>query len=168
MVVEGWMDDFSLNEAIKMYRNGNYSKIICTGPAIDTGNYLIQFHSYPEMTAARLFEKGFKTNEVLTVISPPVRRDRTYQAALDLKKALHREQIVETHLHLVTVGPHGRRSRLLFKKALKKEYQLGVTSLPATSYDSDHWYQCSSGVRDVVGEWIAYLYARFIFHPNGF
>jgi hypothetical protein len=117
------------------------------------------------MTTQRLLKRGLMSNEILTVVTPPTPRDRTYQSALSLKKALKENQIQKHHLHLMTVGPHGRRSKLLFKKALGKEYQIGVTSLPPSSYDPAHCYRTSAGVRDVIGEWIAYLYAKFIFRP---
>jgi hypothetical protein len=68
-------------------------------------------------------------------------------------------------MHLVTVGPHGRRSRMLFRKALGKDYSIGVTCLEESSYDADDWYTCSDGVRSVMGEFIAYVYARLFFHP---
>lgn len=32
-------------------------------------------------------------------------------------------------------------------------------------YDPRHWWRTSEGVRNVVGESIAYLYARFFFRP---
>ena len=37
MVVEGWIHDFALDEAVLMYRAGDYSKMVCTGTPIETG-----------------------------------------------------------------------------------------------------------------------------------
>ena len=73
--------------------------------------------------------------------------------------------IDETNIHLITTGPHGRRSRLLFQKALGKDYHVGITCLEDSGYDPDHWYLYSQGVRKVLGEWIAYTYAKLFFHP---
>ena len=36
MVVEGWIHDFALDEAVMMYRSGSYSGIVCTGTPIET------------------------------------------------------------------------------------------------------------------------------------
>ena len=71
----------------------------------------------------------------------------------------------ETDLHLISTGPHGRRSRMLFQKALGDEYQVGVTCIEEYNYDRDDWFTCSEGVRTVLGEFIAYIYAKFFFHP---
>jgi hypothetical protein len=32
-------------------------------------------------------------------------------------------------------------------------------------FDPDHWWKTSAGVRGVIGEGLAYLYARLLFHP---
>lgn len=165
MVIEGWIHDFALDDAVRMYRNGKYSKIICTGVPIETGSYIQQFKSYPEMTAARLLKLGIPKDEIIVTVADDSTKDRTYQAAVALREGIMAYNIEDTNLHLVTVGPHGRRSRMLFQKALGPDYHIGVTSLDESTYDSKDWYTCSEGVRSVIGEFIAYTYAKLFFHP---
>ncbi len=165
MVVEGWIHDFALDEAVYMYRKGNYSKIVCTGVPVETGSYIQQFKSYPEMTAARLEKLGIPEDEIIVTVADESTKDRTYQAAVAMREGIMAYNIDATNLHLVTVGPHGRRSRMLFQKALGNEYRIGVTCLEASDYNHDDWYTCSEGVRSVIGELIAYLYAKLFFHP---
>ncbi len=165
MVVEGWIHDFALDEAVLLYKAGNYSKIICTGVPIETGSYIQQFKSYPEMTANRLRKLGIPEDEILITIADETKKDRTYLAAVALRQSFMTYNIAETNIHLVTVGAHGRRSRMLFQKALGPDYAIGVTCLEASSYDSKSWYTCSEGVRSVIGEVIAYTYAKLFFHP---
>jgi len=165
LVVEGWIHDFALDEAVRMYKAGDYSKIICTGIPIETGSYIQAFKSYPEMTTARLLEMGIDKSEIITAIGEETKKDRTYVAATALRQYIMAYNITETNIHLVTTGPHGRRSRLLFQKALGKDYQVGVTCLDDSGYDPDHWYAYSEGVRKVAGELIAYTYAKLFFYP---
>ncbi len=165
MVVEGWIHDFALDEAATLYRTGDYSKIICTGVPIETGSYIQAFKSYPEMTTARLIKLGIAPAEIITAIGEETKQDRTYVAATALREYLIAYNLEERDIHLVTIGPHGRRSRLLFQKALGDDYCVGVTSLEDISYDAGHWYKYSQGVRTVLSEYIAYIYARFFFHP---
>jgi len=40
---------------------------------------------------------------------------------------------------------------------------LGVTALAETDYDPGHWWRSSAGVRTVIGETLAYGYARVLF-----
>lgn len=165
MIVEGWIHDFALDEAVTMYRSGNYSKIVCTGVPIETGSYIQPFKSYPEMTAVRLRKLGIPDKDIIVTIAPEDRNDRTYDAAVALREAIMAYNIKAPNLHLVTVGPHGRRSRMLFQKALGKDYHIGVTCIADTTYDTKDWYTCSEGVRSVIGEFIAYTYAKLFFHP---
>lgn len=165
MVVEGWIHDFALDEAVTLYRAGDYSKIVCTGVPIETGSYIQQYKSYPEMTAARLNKMGIAPEEIVVAVADYEKKDRTYLAATALRQAFMAYNIEETNLHLITTGPHGRRSRMLFQKALGEDYNIGITCLDEYAYDKKDWYTCSEGVRSVVGELIAYTYAKFFFHP---
>lgn len=165
LVVEGWIHDFALDEAVTMYRKGDYSKIVCTGVPIETGSYIQDYKSYPEMTAARLEKMGINPKEIVLAVADYEKKDRTYLAAVALREAFITYNIQETNLHLITTGPHGRRSRMLFQKALGRDYHIGITSLDEYTYDGSDWYTCSEGVRSVLGEFIAYTYAKLFFHP---
>jgi len=165
MVIEGWINDLALDEAVEIYRGGDYSKIICTGVPIDTGSYIQAFKSYPEMTASRLKKLDVNPDEIVIAIGDETNKDRTYVSAVALREAFIGYNIGETNIHLITTGPHGRRSRLLFQKALGKDYHIGITCLEDSGYDPERWYAYSEGVRKVTGEWIAYTYAKFFFHP---
>ena len=71
--------------------------------------------------------------------------------------------ITAASLDVLTQGPHARRSRLLFRKALGEGFEVGVIAVADRRFDSAHWWRTSEGVRSVLGEFIAYLYARFFF-----
>ena len=165
MVVEGWIHDFALDEAVRMYRAGNYSRIVCTGVPIDTGSYLIQFKSYSEMTAMRLKKMGLPEKEIITAIGYDTKKDRTYASAVALREAIIAYHLEETDIHLISIGPHGRRSRMLFRKALGNDYNVGVTCLDPSNYDATNWMICSEGVRSVISECIAFTYAKLFFYP---
>ena len=63
-------------------------------------------------------------------------------------------------LNVATVGAHARRSKLLFEKAFGPTTRVGVVALEDPEYDPMHWWRTSEGVREVLGESIAYVYAR--------
>lgn len=165
MIIEGWIHDFALDEAITIFKLGDYEKIVCTGVPIDTGSYIQQFKSYPEMTAQRLRKLGIPEEKIVITVADDQKKDRTYLAAVALREAFIAYNLEETDLHLITIGPHGRRSLMLYKKALGPEYNIGVTCLEPASYDAETWYTGSEGVRFVIGETLAYLYAKIFFHP---
>ena len=49
---------------------------------------------------------------------------------------------------------------------LERTKGVGVISGPDEEYDQRHWWTTSAGVRTVLDEVIAYLYAKFLFHPS--
>ena len=165
MVVEGWIHDFALDEAIVLFNQGAYSRIVCTGVPIETGSYISRFKSYPEMTAVRLKKMGVDPTRIVVAIADDAKKDRTYMSAVALREAIMAYNLDEKRLHLVTAGPHGRRSRMLFQKALGDEYEIGITCLAPSSYAPEDWNTCSEGVREVMSEFLAYAYAKFFFHP---
>jgi hypothetical protein len=77
-----------------------------------------------------------------------------------LKDWLHSHGVTETNFNVISLGPHSRRSRLLFEKALGRDCRVGVTTVEEEGYDARRWWQSSEGVRTVLDEMIAYWYAR--------
>ena len=65
---------------------------------------------------------------------------------------------------MVSLGCHARRTWLLFERAFEGEdVEIGVISELNRDYDPERWWGSSAGVRAVVGESIAYFYARVLF-----
>ena len=165
LVVEGWTPDYVLEEAAAEFNRSHYEKIFVTGIPIEHGAPLSEYKTYADLGAAVLLKLGLTTNAVQAVPTPPVPRDRTYTSALALKSWLRAHAMSPASVNVLTVGPHARRSRLMFEKALGKGVTVGIIALPGREYDPKHWWRSSPGVRDVSGEAMAYAYARFLFHP---
>ena len=68
---------------------------------------------------------------------------------------------------VATQWPYARRSRLLYQKAFGDSYMVGIIALRNLEYDPAHWWRTSEGGREVIGESIVYLYARFFFNLLG-
>ncbi len=69
-------------------------------------------------------------------------------------------------INIVTEGAHARRSGLLFEKALGRQVDVGVISVPSPDFDAGHWWHYSQGLEDVVQEGLGYLYAKLFFYPR--
>ena len=165
LVVEGWTPDYLLQVAAEEFKRDHYEKIYVTGGPLEYGTYLLDYKSYAQLGATTLMKIGLDSNVVQAVPAPFVRQDRTYTSALTLKRWLLAHDIKPTRIHLISEGPHTRRSRLLYQKAMGEGVVIGVTSVPCKEYDPQHWWRYSAGVRTVIGEGLAYLYARFLFFP---
>ena len=136
-----------------------------TGGPIEAESPLAAYGSYAALTADVLREVGAAPGTVHAVPAPEVARDRTYSSAVALRDEFARSGAPVAMLNLMTSGPHSRRSRLLYEKAFGPAVRIGTISTAERGFDPDRWWTTSAGVRTVVGELIAYLYARFLFRP---
>ena len=165
LVVEGWVPDYILEAAIAEFRQTHYDRLFVTGIPVHQGAPLSEYKNYAQIGAATLVKLGLSTNDVQAVPTGRTRRDRTYAMALSLKHWLREHDLAPTRVNLITGGPHARRSRLMFEKALGKGVTVGVIAIPADDYDERHWWRYSQGVRAIIDETFAYAYARLLFYP---
>ncbi len=165
LVVEGWGPDYVMEVAAAEFKRNHYAKLFVTGIPLAQGTLLSEYTNYACVGAATLLKLGLSTNDVQAVPTDKTRRDRTYHMALSLKKWLREHDLPPTKINLITVGPHARRSRLLFEKALGKGVTVGVLAVPDREYDEQYWWNSSQGVRTIIGEALAYGYARLLFCP---
>jgi hypothetical protein len=163
LVVEGWMPDYALQQAITEFRRDHYSKIFVTGGPLEQGGPLSEYRTAAELGAAILMRLGADSTAVQAVPAPKVRVDRTYASAVALKNWLDQHGLAETNFNVISLGPHSRRSRLLFEKALGRGCRVGVITVEEEGYDARRWWESSEGVRTVLDEMLAYWYARLSF-----
>ena len=163
LVVEGWASDAVFEQAKDEFRTNHYERLFVTGGPIEKGQPFSEFKTYAEMGAATLLKLGMSSNSVQAVPAPWVRQDRTYAAAVALRNWLRQRGVSPAKVNLITVGPHARRSRLMLQDALGRSVEVGVVAIEPDDYDTKHWWRSSAGVRGVIGEALAYAYARFLF-----
>jgi uncharacterized SAM-binding protein YcdF (DUF218 family) len=167
LVVEGWILPCTMEEAAQEFTNGGYQRAFTTGgPAAGIGKYISDYSTAASIGAGLLRQAGVPAERIQMVPSRATGRDRTYNAALALKVWFQTNHISPSAINVVTEGSHARRTRLLFQKAFGKNVTVGIISLPNCDYDPKRWWRYSEGVREVIGESIAYVYARFFFSPS--
>src|SRR6185436_7146323 len=145
------------------FKRGGYKRIYVTGGPLDKGVPLAQYKTYAELGAAVVAGPGLDTNTVQAVPAPAVRADRTFTSARALRNFLSKQDTGIHRINVVTVGAHSRRTRLLYEKAFREGWEVGMIAVPDESYDARYWYRSSNGVRNILDETIAYVYARFFF-----
>jgi hypothetical protein len=166
MVIEGWIPPYAVQEALKEFRRNHYSGIYAAGEPMEEGNPYIGYRNYAELTVARLIEAGAAPETLHAVPAPFVGKDRTYTMASVVKKRLEADGISTARINVISVGPHSRRSRLLYQFAFGPTSQVGMIAVTDREFDARHWWTTSNGVRSVISEAIAYCYARFLFRPS--
>jgi uncharacterized SAM-binding protein YcdF (DUF218 family) len=167
LVVEGWVHEYVIRVAAVEFQAGHYEKIYTTGgPLTGTDDATNVFNTSASFGANRLLQAGVPAEFVQMVPAHVVGRDRTYSSAVALRDWLRARGSAVKSLNVLTEDAHARRTRLLFQEAFGKTTTVGIISVANPDYDPDHWWRYSEGVREVLGESIAYLYAKFLFHPE--
>src|SRR5438874_848894 len=168
LVVEGWIDEYSIRAGADEFKTGDYEHIITTGgPVTGSGGYTNDYNTFASVGARRLKAAGVADESVLMVPSHVIGRDRTYSSAIALRRWLRDHNMALRSINVVTEDAHARRTRLLFQKALGDDVLVGIIAVPNPDYDSKHWWRYSEGVKGVISEGAAYLYAKFFFWPAG-
>jgi uncharacterized SAM-binding protein YcdF (DUF218 family) len=170
LVVEGWVPNYALKRGLDLSVEQKSSYLILTGGTVRGEVNPEPGDTYARMAMKRLQRIGGDLPHVHPVPSPeltpePV-RDRTYASAIAVKKWLKDQGVGVRSINVLTMGTHARRSRLLFQKAFGPKVNVGVIAIRDGEYDPRVWWRYSEGVKEVLSEGAAYLYARFLFRPG--
>jgi len=161
LVVEGWMPAYTYQAAGELWNTGRYRRVITVRAVPDDAAPGAGVTEYSSMGS--LVRAGIPREAIVEATGTGVQQDRTFHSAMKVRHWFESGNITAAKLDVVTLGPHARRSRLLFRKALGAGFEVGVIAVADRRFDSTHWWRTSEGVRTVLGEFIAYLYARFFF-----
>ena len=168
LVVEGWTHSFAARAAAAEFKSGNYQKVFVTGlPVEGSGDYDGNDSDTEAYVGAGLVKRaGIPEEFIQRVPRRKVDRDRTYGSALALRAWIEEHGLHIQSINIVTEAPHARRTRYLFQKALGPDVKVGIIAAQNPDYDPRRWWRYSEGVRETIGESIAWLYAALIFHPE--
>jgi hypothetical protein len=167
LVVEGWVRQFAINEAVVEFKTGRYDRVFVTGgPVVGSGGYSNDYNTEASIGADLLRTAGIPNDALQMVPSRVWNRNRTYYSAVALRDWLGEHNVQVSSMNVLTEEAHARRTWLLFQEAFGKNVRVGIISIPNPDYDTKHWWRYSDGVRDVTDEAIAYLYAKFLFWPK--
>ena len=167
LVVEGWVDPFAINAAVNEFKTGHYERVFTTGgPTEGMGGYINDYCTAASVGSGRLKAAGIPSELVQMVPSHVWNRNRTFYSAVALRDWYHAHNLPVESLNVLTEDAHARRTWLLFQEAFGSDVRVGIISVPNPDYNPNYWWKYSDGVRDVIGESIAYVYAKFIFWPD--
>jgi hypothetical protein len=166
MVVEGWIPMPALQAAADRFRAEGY-EMLCTVGGPFPGEPPDSPRNHAVVVANQFLEMGIPAEMVHAIPSGEPQRDRTYTSATVLRNWFEQRGGPPARFNVVTQGAHSRRSRLLFEAAFGDEVEVGVISIPDQEYDAAKWWNYSEGVKEVLSEGAAYLYARFLFRVGG-
>jgi hypothetical protein len=155
LVIESWIPPYAHREGVALFSRGAYDKILVTGMVDE--DFEASNECFVDKSLTRF---GAPEDKVVDLKFDKVEHDRTFRSALAVKRWLEEEGVGDASVDVISIGPHARRSRLLFEEALGARAKVGVFAVQDRNFDPAHWWRSSAGVRTVIGEAIAYLYSR--------
>jgi hypothetical protein len=165
LVVEGWMAEAELDQAITAFQRGGYERLVTTGGTIERYSALIGFNNFADLAAAYIVSRGVASSLVTAVPAPASAQDRTYLSAVKVREWARKNGLVLNSLDVFSGGPHARRSRKLFQLALGPKIQVGVLTATPSAYDRKRWWNSSAGAKSVLTEAIAWAWISCCFSP---
>jgi DUF218 domain len=162
LVVEGWLPDYAIEKALTEFKTGSYRQIITTGGTLRKGGYLTAYNNYADVSAATFIKLGLEAEKVVAVPTPFVVKDRSYASAAEFHRWLSNSNLQIESINVFSLDVHARRSWFLFQKILTPRIKVGVIAATTEDYNPSKWWGSSEGVRTVIHEGIAYIYARFL------
>jgi uncharacterized SAM-binding protein YcdF (DUF218 family) len=164
LVVEGWIHEYAIRAALKEFQSNHYQRVFTTGgPVEGAGGYINDYNTGASVGADLLRKNGLPNESLQMVPSRVMDHDRTYGSAVALRTWFREHNLPVRGVNVLTEDVHARRTCLLFQKALGHNVAVGVIAVPNPDYDANHWWRYSEGVKDVVAENVAYIYARLLF-----
>jgi hypothetical protein len=162
LVIDGWMPTYDLIRAAEEFRNGHYRYMVVVGAVYefdringDPGN--------AEVIARVMVRAGVPRDRLSFALYPGLKKDRTFHSALAVGDWFRSRNLPLNSCTIATLGPHARRSRLLYQRALGRSVRIGVIALDDPAYDERQWWRFSDGIREVLFEGFAYVYVRCVF-----
>ncbi len=165
LVLEGFISDYILADAIREFNNNHYTLLITTGTPIEYGKMLSQYKNTAMAAGMSLIKLGFDSTKLVIVEADEIKNDRTYNSAIKLRDWISGNRPEIKAINLMTMSVHGGRSRLLFQAALGDSIKVGIISIPNIHYNQHSWWKSSKGFRETMNEALGYFYVRFFFSP---
>jgi hypothetical protein len=163
LVVEGWGGAPVFAEAARRFATGRYAHVVTTGGPIERDSPIAADHTWAEHAAAALLRLDLPRDAVTPVPSPASRQDRTFRSAVTVREWIARRGERFEAIEIVTLGPHARRSRLLYERAFGPGTAIGVVAAAPDEYDAALWWASSEGAKSVLSEGIGWAFALCCF-----
>jgi len=160
LVVEGWIwKSSAMKEAMEEFKRGHYQWLVTVGEPAGEGEGTPVQESSAELAAGRLRELGVDENLIVVLPVPKMTLHRTYGSALTVRNWLSRSKTEATGVNVFTLGPHARKSLVLFERALGPGIPVGVIAGTDDTYSPSRWWLSARGIHVITRKTLGYLYA---------
>jgi len=166
LVVEGWITRDAVRHAAETFRRGGYAAVVVSGGPVEDPAWRGGYRTYAERVGAELRRLGIVEPALAVVPAPASAQERTFRSAVSVRQWIESTGREVTDIDVFSQGAHARRSRELYRMALGPGVAVGSVSAPPSEYTLARWWQCSAGVKEVLGESLSYAWTVLWFRPG--
>jgi len=156
LVVEGWIGRPGIHAAVAEFWQRGYQYIVATG-GLTSNRWGDEQASYAEMAAGEMIRLGVPKEKIVIATSEHTESHRTFESAVAVWRTLRDAGIKSKALNVFTLGPHARRSALVFAKVNSHDVKIGVIGWLPPEYKTEPWWRSSERSRELLEETVGYL-----------
>ena len=165
LVVEGWLGEHALLEALTLYKTGHYQFLITTGGP-DNRQINAEYKSFAEKAATFIRDQGFDETKLIVIPTPASAQERTFLSAVMVRNWLAKNKITHLELDVFSGDVHARRTHKLYKMAFGDDAKVGIFAAQANGFELQHWWRTSEGAKSVLTESAGLLWVTCCFNPG--
>ena len=157
LVTDGWIGRKGLAAAVEEFERGGYRFIIASG-GLTSGPWEDKPSSYAEMASGEMVRLGVPKERIIVAVSENTESHRTFESAVAVWRTLRNAGIKPKALNVFTLGPHARRSALVYAKVSPQGVKIGVIGWLPPEYKTEPWWRSSERSRALLEESAGYLF----------
>jgi DUF218 domain len=165
LVVEGWLTEQELDQAVFAFHAGHYQRVITTGGPMEAWPSMFGSTNYADLAAHYLKMHGLKSVDVIAIPAPPSAQERTFLSAIKVRDWSIAQSVKVSAFDVFSSGVHARRSHMLYRMAFGPSVAIGILSARPSEYDQPYWWKTSAGAKGVIGEMISVMWTFCCFYP---
>jgi len=165
LVIEGWVSEQTLRQAINTYQTGAYQQIITTGGLIKNKHQKTH-KTYADSAAAFLLKNNINKTQITSLPTPESAQNRTFLSAVIVRDWLLQKNSASQTLDVISEGVHARRTLVLYKMAFAKKINIGIIAGRPQEYSLDFWWRTSTGAKTTITEAIGLMWVTCCFYPG--
>ncbi len=166
LVVEGWLSDRELDQAIAAFRRGHYRRVVTTGGPLDWWGERPPWKTFADRAADYLQRHGLAGVTIVPVPAPRSAQERTFLSAVMVRDWARAAGADLRAFDLYSAGTHARRSRKLYRMAFGPGVDIGVMAAIPEHLDPSRWWATSAGAKSVLGEAVSLAWTTCCFWPG--
>jgi|HubBroStandDraft_6_1064221.scaffolds.fasta_scaffold164774_2 hypothetical protein len=153
LVVEGWIGVDGIRAAAAEFERGGYQYIVATGGQTEDRQ---SSSNFAEMAGRELIRRGVPDDRIIMAPTGEIEHERTFKSAVAAWRALQKRGICSKTVNVMTLGPHARRTRLVYAKVYAPSAQVGVIAWTPSDYEGGPWWRSNRRTKCFLKEIIGY------------